>query len=303
MFTKNLMKLSDALRGLEIRMIRDCSFSYAGKIPTALEKRVVSCAQEKHVREAIEAKGIVGIITTEKLASLIPDHFGLVIAEKPQSMINALQKAMALMEGFQWTDFSSEIHPSAIIHPGAHVAERNIKIGEGTIIMPGAIICERTIIGDQCIIGPGAIVGCDAFEVDTTRSPYTILNQSGGVLLEDHVEVQAKSTIVRATFGGFTTIRRESKMDCQVHVAHDCVIGERVQIAACAEISGRVNIGDDCFIGPNCSISNGLTIGESAFITIGAVVVRDVAAGAKVSGNFAVPHRMWIKFIKSISGS
>lgn len=87
-------------------------------------------------------------------------------------------------------------------------------------------------------------------------------------------------------------------MDAQVHVAHDCQIGKRVTITACSEISGRVEIGDDAYLGPNCTISNGVRIGAKATVTIGSVVVRDVAEGARVTGNFALPHENWLKLIR-----
>ena len=92
----------------------------------------------------------------------------------------------------------------------------------------------------------------------------------------------------------------ETKLDCQIHLTHDCDIGDRVTLAACAEISGRVTIGDDSYLGPNVSVSNGLKSGKNAHITVGAVVVRDVDDGERVTGNFALPHRKWIAFIKSI---
>ena len=119
--------------------------------------------------------------------------------------------------------------------------------------------------------------------------------------LDDGVEILSKCTVVRATFGGFTRIGRDTKLDCQVHVAHDCVVGERVRIAACAELSGRVDVGDDAFVGPNVSISNGLTIGPRAFVTLGSVVVRNVDPDQRVTGHFALPHKNWLRFIKSIS--
>lgn len=300
MFTGNTIRLSE-FAGVEgLAIVRDCAFAYVGKALTNLEARVVPCGKPIHIAEALETNGVVGIITTAGLAPSVPDHLGLAVADAPQAAAYGVHEQLCALPGLQWEDFPTCIDPKAIIQPGALIAERNVMIGQRTIIWAGAVICERSIIGADCSIGPGAVIGTDAFEVDIGRSPYRVLRQAGGVWLGDHVEVQAKCTIVRATFGGFTRLGAEVKLDCQVHLAHDCTVGPRTRIAACAEISGRVNIGSDVFLGPNCSISNGLTIGDGATITIGAVVVRDVEAGQRVTGHFALPHTSWLKFIKSI---
>lgn len=299
-FTGNTTALSQFDGHFGLRVVRDCDFAYVGKVPSKLNARLVPCGARKHVNEAGASEGIAGIVTTEELAGEVPAQMGLAIADRPVSATLRIHERLLERKNFQWEDFASLIDETARIHPAAIVEPRNVVIGAHSIIGPGAVICERTIIGENCRIGPGVVIGCDAFEVDLESDPRRVLRQGGGVLLENHVEIEAKSTIVRATFGGFTRIGRETKLDCQIHVAHDCDIGERVRLAACAEISGRVTIGNDAFIGPNCSISNGLQIGENATVTIGSVVVRNVEAGQRVTGNFALPHVKWLSFIKSI---
>jgi len=240
------------------------------------------------------------MIVPSDLAEQVPDHFGLAISPTPMADLLKIQTVLADEGSGQWESFPSRIHPSVRIMPGAVVAEKNVILESGVIIHPNAVICERTIIGENSSIGPGAVIGTDAFEVDTTTSPYQIVRQTGGVMIGKNVDIQAKCTVVRATFGGFTEIGDETKFDCQVHFAHDSRAGRRVQIAACAEISGRVNIEEDVFIGPNVSITNGCTIGKGAFVTIGAVVTRDVPPDGRVTGNFAIEHKKWLKFVSSI---
>lgn len=299
MFSGNKLPLSDFDCQFGLRVIRDCEFSYVGKIPTNLDGRIVSCTSEKHITEMLLAEGIVGVITTRDLLTLVPEFLGLAISESPWRTAIELQENIAVLPNFQWETFGTDIHPSVEIMRTAYVADHDVVIGEGTIVHPNAIIYPRSIIGANCSIGPGAVIGCDAFEVNTSASPHRVIRQSGGVKLGNSVEVQAKCTLVRATFGGFTELGDETKLDCQVHFAHDCVAGKRVRIAACAEISGRVHIGDDTFIGPNASISNGISIGRRSKISIGSVVTRTVPDDATVTGNFAVDHRKWINFMRS----
>jgi UDP-3-O-[3-hydroxymyristoyl] glucosamine N-acyltransferase len=259
----------------------------------------VPCINPLHVEQATAAEGIAGIVTLECLATTVPETLGLAISVNPVQSILAVQSHIAVVEGLQWESFQSRIHPTAVIHDGAYVAPNDVEIGEGTIIYPNVVILPRTVIGRHCSIGPGTVLSTDAFEVDTTSESFNIIKQSGGVYIADNVDVQAKCTLVRSTFGGFTKLGEGTKLDCQVHFAHDCQAGRNVRIAACAEISGRVSIGDRAYIGPNASLSNGIVIGNDSKVTIGAVVTRDVPDGETVTGNFAVSHKKWLSFMRT----
>lgn len=294
------MSLSDFASKLSLRVIEDCQFAYAAKLPTRIAPRLVSCSQPSHFKALTVEGGITGVLTTSDLLDQVPTGLGAAVSAIPKSALFAIHETLAQQPDFQWESFESRVHPTAKIHPTAIIAPSDVILGEGSVVGANAVICPRSVIGRFCSIGPGTVIGGDAFEVNTTVSPQRILIQSGGVRLGDHVEIQSKCTIVRSTFGGFTEIGDESKFDCQVHLAHDCVVGRRVRIAACAEISGRVAIGDDSFIGPNASISNGIDIGAAATVTIGSVVVRDVPPGDRVTGHFALPHAKWLDFIRSV---
>lgn len=300
MFTGNTLPLRKFSGNFGLETLRDCELAFVGKVPTRLHARIVPCQKPEHIEQAVSASGVVGIVTKHDLAEFVPDTLGLALSENPIRSILLLQDHLARLPNFQWLSFASRVHPSVIIGEGAVIAGNDVEIGEGCLIHPNVVIMPRSIIGPYCTIGSGTIIGTDAFEVNTSVSPQTIVKQSGGICLAAHVDVQAKCTLVRSTFGGFTELGEETKLDCQVHFAHDCRTGKRVRIAACAEVSGRVDIGDDSFIGPNASISNGVRIGARAKVTIGAVVTRDVPDDATVSGNFAIEHKKWLDFLRSI---
>lgn len=300
MFTGHTLPLSSLEGQFEITVIRDCDFSYVGKIPTRLERRLVAASSAIHIEKALAEDGIAGVVTTLEFSDSVPEPFGLAVADDPLKALLKAQAYISALADFQWQSFESRIHPSAVIGAGAYVAPRDVVIGEGTVIHPNAVILPRTIIGSDCSIGPGTVIATDAFELDTSVDPIGVVKQSGGVRIADHVDVQAKCTIVRATFGGFTELAEGTKLDCQVHFAHDCVAGRNVRIAACVEVSGRVHIGDNAFIAPNSSISNGITVGAGAKVTIGAVVTRDVPEASTVTGNFAVEHRKWLSFMRTL---
>lgn len=299
MFNGNLISISEAIEGRAAKLVRDGRFAFVGKVPSRIEPRLVPCTRSSHIAEALAQDGISGLIVPPPLVDEVPEDFGVAVAETPIALAWEIHEFLCA-RNFHWDRFETDIAPSAQVDPSAYVASHDVRIGERSIVHPGAIILPRVIIGSDCAIGPGTVVGADAFEVNTQISPRTILAQAGGVWLEDHVEIQAKCTIIRATFGGFTKLGRETKLDAQIHLAHDCEVGPRGRIAACAEISGRVSIGADVFLGPNCSIANGVVVGDGAEVTLGAVVTRDVQAGQKVSGNFAIDHAKLVSHIKQI---
>lgn len=300
MFTGKLFELEEFSVIPELAIKRGCSFAYAGKIPTPMEPRLVACKEIKHMEAAAQEVGISGAIIPSHLEARVPDRLGYALCENPVGALNEIQRRLSKIASGQWESFPSRIHPEAEIMDGAYVAPHDVIIEKNVTIFPNATILPRSVIEEGSTIGAGTIIGTDAFEVDMAAYPRRIVSQSGGVWVGKNVDIQAKCTIVRATFGGFTKIEDETKIDCQVHVAHDCRLERRARIAACAELSGRVTVDENAFIGPNSSISNGIRIGRNSHITIGSVVTRDVDENTQVTGNFAISHRKWLKFLRSI---
>jgi UDP-3-O-[3-hydroxymyristoyl] glucosamine N-acyltransferase len=303
MFTGNTISLSELAQGSGVLVLRDCELSYVGKIPSNLPRRFVPCAKPEHISSALAVPDIVGIATTPDLVGQVPEGIGLITCDDPLTTCLRLHETLYDMDGFQWKHFDTKIHPTAKIHPSAIVAEQDVIIGPGSIVSPGSVIMERTIIGRNCNVGVGVLVGIEAFEIFEKAEPRRILKQAGGVMLEDGVAVLANCTVVRATFGGFTLLKKGCMIDGLVHIAHDVVLGENTTVAACAELSGRCEFGDGVYVGPNACTRNGIKVGKNARISMGAVVTRDVPEGEVVSGNFAVAHATWLNFIKSLGQS
>lgn len=298
MFTANRIALSDLAGPLGLDLRRDARIGHVGKVPTRLDARLVPCGKQIHLHEAARAPGIAAYVVPEDLADAVPAEAGLVVAERPVFEAMRIHEHLAGLPGFLWADFDSEVDPSATVMPGAFVAPKNVRIGPRSVVLPQAVILERSIIGADCLVGAGSVIGMEAFEQFVGASPKRILKQAGGVLIGDWVSIEAKTTISRSTFGGFTRIGRETKVDAQVYLAHDCQVGDRVTICSCCSINGRVEIGDDAYLGPNCTVSNGLLIGAGATVSLGATVTRNVPDGTRVSGTFALAHEHWLRLIR-----
>ena len=151
------------------------------------------------------------------------------------------------------------------IYGQAYIGDR-VKIGDGTVIHAGAKIYNDTLIGKQCVIHSGAVIGSDGFGfAPQDDGTYKTIPQVGNVILEDMVSIGANSTIDRATMGS-TLIRKGVKIDNQVHIAHNVVIGENTVIAAQTGISGSTEIGKNCVLAGKVGIAGHLKIADHTTI-------------------------------------
>ncbi len=121
-----------------------------------------------------------------------------------------------------------------------------------------------------------------------TNGTMTKFIHLGGVLIQDNVEIGSNTSIDRGTLGN-TIIRKGVKIDNQVHIAHNCDIGEDVVVIAQSMVGGSVKIGNRSWIAPSVVIMNGITIGSDATCGLGAVITKSVKDGDTVMGNPARP--------------
>jgi len=159
-------------------------------------------------------------------------------------------------------------------------------------IHPSAVINEEFVeIGENVRIGPNCTIGFDGFgfEQDEDGS-YLRFPHIGKVIIGDDVEIGAGTCIDRGALGN-TIIGKGTKIDHLVHVAHNVEIGENCMIIALTCLGGGVIIEDGSYVGIGASIRNQMTIGEKAFVGMGAVVVKDVEPGITVIGNPARPMK------------
>ncbi len=154
---------------------------------------------------------------------------------------------------------NTKIYPNSVI-------EQNSIIGNNTIIYPNVSIYEDTLIGNQCIIHSGAVIGSDGFGfVENSDKSFSKIPQIGNVVIEDDVEIGANTTIDRA-FVGSTIIRKGTKLDNLIQIAHNDDIGENTAMAAQVGVSGTVKIGNRVRLGGQAGIAGHLEIGDDVVI-------------------------------------
>ncbi len=169
---------------------------------------------------------------------------------------------------------------------GHHVViEDGVTVNENTVIDHNVVIYRNVVIGRNCHIKSNTTIGAKGFGFERDEAGIPIaMPHLGGVVIGSDVEIGANNTIVSGTVEP-TVIDDYVKTDDHVHIAHNVKVGARTLITACAEISGSVRIGSDCWIGPNASIINNIEIMDKTFVGIGAVVTKNVPSEATVAGN------------------
>ena len=251
----------------------------------------------EYVRVTVENENIAGVITNDAIAKELQDmtdRLRIFVCNDPRYTFFTLQNENAVGVKNRFS-FASVIHPLAQIHPLAHVSAYGVQIGANVVVEPFAIILPGVAIGEGTIISAHAIVGTEGFEHKRTPTGIISVIHDGEVYIGRGVVVGAGNSIARGFSYRETRIGEETKVDSLVHIAHCAHIGRRCFLAAGAIIAGSATIDDDVWIGPNATISSQVRIGRSAKVSLGAVVIRDVASEECVSGNFAMAHARYLR--------
>jgi UDP-3-O-[3-hydroxymyristoyl] glucosamine N-acyltransferase len=139
------------------------------------------------------------------------------------------------------------------------------------------------------IIHSGTVVGSDGFGYVQHEGRHQKIPQLGIVCIEDDVELGANVTVDRATFGR-TLIKRGTKVDNLVQIAHNVCIGEDSIIVAQVGIAGSTVLGRHVMVGGQAGLADHVRIGDRVMIAAQAGVTRSLEPGQIVSGSPAIPH-------------
>ena len=188
---------------------------------------------------------------------------------------------------------------NAVVKDGASVGDRSVidagaVIGEGVVIGADCFIHSNATLyhdirlGDRVVIHSGTVVGSDGFGYVQDGKARVKIPQVGTVVIEDDVEIGANVAIDRSTLGA-TVIRRGTKIDNLVQIAHNVVIGENTVVCGLVGISGSVTIGDNVTLAGQVGMADHVTIGSNATIGAQSGVTKDLEGGQYYLGSPAVP--------------
>lgn len=265
-------------------------------------KRKIGCviAHSEDILKGIDFKSAI-IVKDIKIAFVqILNIFSKKKEIKGISPLSSISRNAKIEENVHISPFcviedGAVIKKGTYLYPFVYVGE-NAKIGENCIIHSNVYIGYDCEIGNNCQIFAGCVIGADGFGYIDTDEGLIKIPQIGKVVIEDDCEIGANTTIDRATIGE-TRIKRGTKIDNLVQIAHNCEIGEFTVIAAQSGIAGSCKIGKKVKMGGQVGIADHLNIGDGAILTAKAGVAKDVPAGKVYSGYFAREHKEVLKAI------
>jgi UDP-3-O-[3-hydroxymyristoyl] glucosamine N-acyltransferase len=200
-------------------------------------------------------------------------------------------------------EFNNKIDPSSIIYPNVFIAEgvsvgarsviypgivllEGVNIGEDCIIYPNVSIYSGTIVANRVIIGASTVIGSDGFGfVKDNDGVLLKVPHLGGVIIEDDVEIGSNTSIDRGTVGN-TVIKKGSKIDNLVQIAHNCKLGENNILCGMVGLSGSTVLGDNVIMGAGSGTKGHIKIGDNCIITARTSVSKDLAPGSQVKGMY-----------------
>jgi len=204
-------------------------------------------------------------------------------------------------------DPTAEIAPDALLYPGC-VVMQGAKIGSKSRILPNAVIEAGAIVGSGCQVRSGAILGygCQMGEGSILYENAVIggygfgyhdekgvrykIPQIGNVVLGNFVEVGSSSTIDRGTIES-TSVGDYTKIDSQVHLAHNCRVGNYVYIAGRCGIAGSVEIGDGAILAGAVGVADHIKIAPKSILLANTGVDIDTEEGGVYFGSPAQKAR------------
>lgn len=222
------------------------------------------------------------------------------ITNKGISTLAFIDESASLGKSVTVGDFTSispevKIGDHCQIYPQVYIG-KGVTIGKNVIIYPGVKIYHNCQIGDHCIIQANAVIGSDGFGfAPQADGSYEKIPQLGIVILEDNVEVGANTVIDRATMGK-TVIKKGTKLDNLIQIAHNVTIGEHTVIAAQTGVAGSTRIGKYCQIGGQAGFVGHIEVADSVKVQAQSGVAASIKqAGSKVYGYPALSYQDYLR--------
>ncbi|MFP4312970.1 MAG: UDP-3-O-(3-hydroxymyristoyl)glucosamine N-acyltransferase [Alphaproteobacteria bacterium] len=259
----------------------------------------------------------------EKALEFAPSHMVLLVSAHPYKSY-AKAASYIYPDPFPEASISADAHiedgaqieKGCIIEAGA-VIKSGAKIGAGSWIESGAVIGRNVQIGEKCRIGPqvslshcligdnvrlypGVRIGQDGFGFAIDPQGHVKVPQLGRVIIEDHVEIGANTTIDRGA-GPDTIIGQGTWIDNLVQIGHNVQIGKGCIIVSQAGISGSTQLGDFVAMGGQSGIAGHLKIGSGARIAGQSGVMRDIPAGEEQMGSPSMPLKQFMRQIATLA--
>ncbi|MFT5069465.1 MAG: UDP-3-O-[3-hydroxymyristoyl] glucosamine N-acyltransferase [Candidatus Paceibacteria bacterium] len=293
----------------------DASYPVTGlaTLASALPHQVSFLANMKYASQLDSSRAGAVILHADQ-AKLFAGH--CLLLDNPYLGYAKLSQQFAPTPDFSGIDKSAEVHPTATIGSAVNLASGTVigpyvtlgdavsigpnsvvgahsSIGNGTNVAANVTLYHDVKVGACCTIHSGAVIGADGFGFAKDGPDWVKIAQLGGVIIGDHVEVGAGTSIDRGALDN-TIIGYGVKLDNQVQIAHNVELGDYTAIAGCTAIAGSTKLGKHCTIAGACGITGHLTLGDGVHVTAMSLVTHSISEpGAYSSGTGLDNNQKW----------
>lgn len=314
------MRLKDIAEKLGARLDppdQDLEILGVAPIESAGPGQISFIANPKYAPQA-RTTGASALIVDEKFPS----------AGKPLLRTRNPQFAYARAVGLFYRPpvYPAGVHPTAVVDPSAKIGPNafigayavvgpEVEIGENCTLQPHVVIYrgvkigknffahanvsirENCRVGDNVLLHNGVVIGSDGFGfAKDDQGQWYKIPQTGIVVIEDDVEIQANCCIDRASLGE-TRIGRNTKIDNLTHVAHNCIVEENSMLCAQVGLAGSTEVGKNVILAGQVGVAGHCKIGDNVVVTAQSGTHGDIPAGSMVSGSPAFDHRQWLRSV------
>ena len=268
-------------------------------------KGLLSYCRDKNIEDlelALRKKNFVALFVRKDQVETLDSDITFICSDKPHIDFHLFQQYL-----YEKTDFFAEqvpnkIAPSAKVHPTVVMDDHDIEIGENTEIGPNCTIYANTKIGKDVTIGAACVIGSESLQLVNVNGKKKQIFHVGGVVIGDGTYMGAGNVIVRNVWATPPTyIGKNVAIANLVMIGHNVTVKDRVQLISNVVLGGGCVIEEGARVSFNSCVANRHVVGENAWVTIGAVVTRDVPPGQRVSGNFAIEHKKLLKHVKGLA--
>ncbi len=309
-------KLREIIREVDIDYSGDDIEIYGLQTLDSATPNHISFFNDKRYMDKLRDTKAGAVLIEEKYLNLLPKTTIALITDEPYLKLALISKLFAYKiatkgshpEMGEGCDIDKRVRfgknvklgNGVIVMAGAYIGDE-VEIGSNTIIYPNVTIYHHSKIGDNCILHAGSVIGSDGYGFAHTKDGKHIkIYQNGNVIIEDDVEIGANTTIDRAVFGS-TYIRRGTKIDNLVQIGHNCDIGEHTLMAGQVGIAGSTSLGRNVIMGGQSGTVGHIYIGDFTTIAGKSGVTKSLKGGKTYAGFPAIEHKLWLKLQAKIS--
>ena len=190
----------------------------------------------------------------------------------------------------------SAIHPTAIVHPNARLADdvtvgpytvigEHVEIGAGTTIASHVVIEGHTRIGKNNRIFQFSSLGGIPQDKKYAGEPMRLEIGDNNIIREC-----CTFNIGTAQDVGVTRVGNNNWVMAYVHVAHDCQVGNEIVLANSVQLAGHVHVDDYAILGAFVGAHQFCKVGAHVMVGGGSLLFQDLPPYVTVGGNPATPH-------------